>query len=163
MSVSTIGERLELRSEVEILAEPDEVWNALLDLPGHGRWNPLWTWVRGRIEPESTVVLELCPPGGKTLRVRRTIRVFEPARELSWSGPYGWGWLLRSDQVLRLTGIEAGRTRLVVAENLRGPGVTSDNRTTLNIARGQALMNQALKRYLESSAGAGVSRETRSR
>jgi hypothetical protein len=150
MSLTAFGEKLELRSEVEISAEPGRIWQVLLDFANHQRWNPFWAELRGRAERVGRVTLELTPPGGRNVRLRRQIGVFEPERELGWSGSYGWGWLLRSDQSFRLTSLADGRTRLTVAENLRGPGVTGNNRTTLDIARGQALMNQALKRYVET-------------
>jgi hypothetical protein len=150
MSLTAFGERLELRSEVEILADPAQIWRVLLDFPKHQRWNPFWAHLQGQALLGSRITLELTPPGGSNMRLRRLIRTCDPERELGWTGGYGWGWLLRSDQFFRLTEVENGRTRLVVAENLRGPGVTSNNLTTLDIARGQAFMNQALKRYVET-------------
>ncbi len=150
MSLTAFGEKLELRSEVEILADPTRIWQVLLDFPRHQRWNPFWARPQGQATLGSRITLELTPPGASSMRLRRLIGTFEPERELGWTGRYGWGWLLRSDQRFRLTEVATGRTRLVVAENLRGPGVTGNNRTTLDIARGQAFMNQALKRYVET-------------
>lgn len=151
MSLTAFGEKLELRSEVEIAAAPSAVWRVLLDFGNHQRWNPLWADLTGQAELGGRISLELTLPSGDTVRLRRRISVLQPERELGWSGGYGWGLLLRSDQSFRLAEPQAGRTRLVVAENLRGPGVTSSNRTMLEIARGQALMNQALKRCVEGS------------
>jgi hypothetical protein len=150
MSLTRFGEKLELRSEVEIRVEPARLWRTLLDFPAHGRWNPFWGQVEGPAQMGGRIEIELTLPGGALMPVRRRINTFESERELAWSGGYGWGWLLRSDQFFRLTNLGEGRTRLAVGENLRGPGVTSTNRTVLNVARGQPLMNQALKRYLES-------------
>lgn len=85
--------------------------------------------------------------------VKRCIDALEEETELRWSGGYGWGWLLRSEQTFRISRVgEERRTRLVVAENLRGPGVTGVNSVSMEIARGQALMNQALKRHLETGS-----------
>jgi len=150
MSLTAFGEKLELRSEVEILADPSRIWRVIVDFDSHQRWNPLWASLRGRAELNGRVTLELTRPGGDTLKLRRQIGVFVPEIELGWSGPYGWGWLLRSEQTIRLLAHGDGRTRVTVAENLRGPGVTNNNSTTLDIARGQAMMNQALKRYVET-------------
>jgi hypothetical protein len=152
MSLTQFGEKLELRSEVEIRVEPARLWRVLLDFPNHGRWNPFWANVRGNAALGSRVELDLTPPGGNDLRLRRIVRIFELDRQLGWSGGYGWGWRLRSDQFFRLTALHEQGTRLTVAENLRGPGVTNNSQATLNIARGQALMNQALKRYVESAS-----------
>ena len=149
MSLDTFGEKLELRSEVEIAAEPSIVWAVFVDLPTHQRWNPFWSNLEGRVDVGAKIKLELTVPGGKSLQVSRRVEVFDPERELVWSGKYGWGWILRSEQYVRLNGTDGGRTRLVVGENLRGPGVTGNGQLTMNIARGQALMNQALKQHVE--------------
>lgn len=150
MGLTEFGERLELRSEVEIAVEPSRVWNVLVDFTNHARWNPFWCNVRGNVAPAGRVDYELTPPGGSVMRVRRRIEQLEPAIQLRWQGRYGWGWLLRSEQFFRLAEIPSGRTRLVVGENLRGPGVTGKSELMMNIARGQALMNQAIKRLVEA-------------
>jgi hypothetical protein len=150
MGLTQFGEKLELRSEIELDVAPTTVWSALFDFPKLCRWNPFWANANGRFEVGGRIALELSPPGGKTLRLHRRIRVFEVGRELVWSGGYGWGWLLRTDQFLRFSELGKKKTRLAVGEDLRGPGVTSNNQTILDIARGQTLMNQALKRYLET-------------
>jgi hypothetical protein len=153
MSLTRFGEKLELRSEVEVRVEPARLWSTLLDFAGHGLWNPFWGRVGGAARVGGRIEIELTLPGGSVTQLRRRIGIFEPERQLVWSGGYGWGWLLRSDQFFRLTDLGEGRTRLSVGENLRGPGVTGNSRMVLNIARSQPLMNQALKRYLESGQG----------
>jgi hypothetical protein len=151
MSLTKFGEKIELRSEVEIGSEIGRVWSVLLDLPRHEQWNPFWTRLRGTLELAARITYDLTPPGGSSLRVRRVVETLDAPNELRWSGGYGWGWLLRSEQFVRLLAIDGSRTRLVIGENLRGPGVTGNSNTTLGIGRGQALMNQALKRFLESA------------
>jgi hypothetical protein len=150
MNLTTFGERLELRSEVEVTAALDRVWLRLLDLRRHEQWNPFWCHFRGSVELGAVVTFELTPPGGKRLKLRRHVELLEPPNELRWIGGYGFGWLLRSEQYFKLTALAPDRTRLVVGENLRGPGVTGNSNTSMEIARGQALMNQAFKRCLES-------------
>lgn len=151
MSLTKFGERVELRSEVEIESRIDRVWSVLVDLPRHEQWNPFWCRFRGTIEPAARIRFDLTPPGGSSLRVQRQVEILNAPNELRWNGGYGWSWLLRSEQYVRLFDIDSRRTRLVIGENLRGPGVTGNSSTTLGIVRGQALMNQALKRFLESS------------
>jgi hypothetical protein len=153
MGLTEFGEKLELRSEIEVAVAPARLWAVLLDFPRHAEWNPFWSALRGTPEIGSSVKLELTPPGGESRRLRRRVRSLIKDVEFEWTGVYGWGLLLRSEQRFRLTDIGDGRTRLAVSENLHGPGVTGNSHTTLDIARGQALMNQALKRYLERQPG----------
>lgn len=152
MSLTKFGERFELRSEVEIDVEPAQVWSILIDFPKHEQWNPFWCRIKGQAHPSARVSYVLTPPGGHSMSVKRYIDAYEEANELRWNGGYGWGWLLRSEQTFRLSRAGERRARLIVAENLRGPGVTGINSVSMVIARGQALMNQALKRHLEAAS-----------
>jgi hypothetical protein len=124
-----------------------------MDIERYSQWNPYIVRAQGMPALGKRVDQIVSPPDGRELRVRRCVDVIREPLELRWSGPYGWGLLLRSEQYFLLTECDDGRrTRLVVGENLRGPGVTSNNPKIMNIARGLSLMNQALKRRLESVA-----------
>lgn len=151
MSLTTFGEKLELRSEVEVDVEPARVWLTLIDFARHDQWNPFWSNIKGQAQKGSRVSYGLTPPGGSTLRVSRRVDDCENEQLLRWSGGYGWGVLLRSEQTFRLNQVNEHRTRVIVAENLRGPGVTGAQSVSVHIARGQALMNQALKRRVETA------------
>jgi len=154
MSLSKFGEKLELRSEVEIAAEPAQIWDKITDFSAISSWNPYIVRASGVLARGEHIDLIVCPPGGRELKVRRRIDVLLKGEELRWTGRYGWGFLLRGEQYFQLRSANSpGRTRLTVGENLLGPGVTGNNQTVLNIARGLALMNQALKRQLEVHNG----------
>jgi hypothetical protein len=158
MSLTTFGEKLELRSEVEIASPPAKVWRTLTDFGMYSQWNPYIVRATGNLGISERVDLVVSPPGSREMRVRRRIEIIRESLELRWTGSYGWGLLLRSEQYFLLNARgDDGRTRLTVGENLFGPGVTSNNSTVMNIARGLSLMNQALKRRLESAAEAARS------
>jgi hypothetical protein len=153
MSLNSLGEKLELRSEVEIEAAPDLVWKTLVDFGSFSRWNPYIVKADGLLAQGACVDMVVSPPGSREMRVRRHIEVLRPAEELRWKGRYGLGILLRGEQYFLLRGPSDGSaTRLTVGENIYGPGVTGNNSTVLNISLGLSLMNQALKRRLESYA-----------
>jgi uncharacterized protein YndB with AHSA1/START domain len=150
VSLTQFGEQLELRSEVEIARTPKLVWNVLVEIAEYPRWNPFIVRAHGQLAVGATLRLILSPPGGREVKLTREVHALDEARELVWSGGYGWGLLLRSRQRFQLMPTaEGARTRLLVAEDLKGPGVTGNNPLALNIARGTALMNQALKRECE--------------
>ncbi|MGC4069954.1 MAG: SRPBCC domain-containing protein [Polyangiaceae bacterium] len=152
MSLTQFGEQLELRSEVEIARAPQHVWDVLVDLTQYARWNPFIVRASGQLAIGATLRLISSPPGGREVKLTREVQALDEAKELVWSGGYGWGLLLRSRQRFQLMPIADGaRTRLLVAEDLKGPGVTGTNPLALNVARGTALMNQALKRECERS------------
>jgi hypothetical protein len=152
VSLTKFGEKLELRAEIEIHVPRIKVWNALTDLERYFQWNPYIVRATGKFEVGQRIELLVSPPDHGEMRVRRNISVLNEPSELRWSGPYGFGLLLKSDQYFLLSETADGAsTRLTIGENLFGPGVTGSNATVMNIARGLALMNQALKRRLESA------------
>lgn len=154
MSLNSLGEKLELRAEVEIEAAPNLVWKALVDFDSFNRWNPYIVKADGLLALGECINLVVSPPNCREMRVKRRIEVLRPDEELRWKGRYGLGLLLRGEQYFQLRRTSDGvTTRLTVGENLYGPGVTSKNSTVLNISLGLSLMNQALKRRLESYAG----------
>lgn len=155
MSLNQFGETLELRAEVEIHARPAAIWRRLTDFNDYVSWNPYVVRAKGKLDVGERVDLVLSPPGGSEVKVKRHILELRESEELRWQGPYGFGIWLRSEQYFRLReGRSTENTRLLIGENLKGPGVTSNNQLVMNIARGLALMNQALKRRLESAFGA---------
>jgi hypothetical protein len=153
MSLTRFGEKLELRSEVEVSASPTQIWRALTDFERYPQWNPYIVRAKGVLAKGERIDLVVSPPGSREMRVRRQVEVLRELEELRWSGGYGFGLLLRSEQYFLLSPRDNGQmTRLIVGENLFGPGVTGNNPTVMNIARGLSLMNQAIKRRLESAA-----------
>jgi uncharacterized protein YndB with AHSA1/START domain len=150
VSLTKFGEQLELRSEVEIARTPQRVWDVLIDTGRYPRWNPFIVQAEGRLAVGETLRLIISPPGGREIKLTRKVEAIDEARELAWSGGYGWGLLLRSRQRFQLMPTRNGQhTRLLVAEDLKGPGVTGNNPLALEVARGTALMNQALRRECE--------------
>ena len=148
MSLSKFGEQLELRSEVGIAQAPQRVWDVLIDTGRYPRWNPFIVQAEGLLTVGGTLRMIISPPGGREVKLTRKVESIHNARALTWSGGYGWGFLLRSRQRFQLTPTNDGaHTRLLVAEDLKGPGVTGNDSLALNVARGTALMNQAFGEF----------------
>jgi hypothetical protein len=151
MGFGMFGERMELRSEVEIDREPGEVWDVLCALERYREWNPFLVGATGNIRTGARIQLVANFAGGHEEEWSRRVTKFEPTRRLAWSGRSGPLGLLSSEQFFELTATESGTTRLRAGDNVRGLLVRPTPSRLLLLSRAMALMNQALKRRVESA------------
>src|SRR5438046_5552293 len=66
---------LELRTETEIDAPVERVWQVLMDFDSYPRWNPFIRSIRGTPEVGSRLEVEIGAPGTRPMRFRPTVRV----------------------------------------------------------------------------------------
>ena len=76
----------ELRTEIEIHAPAERVWQVLADFPAYPQWNPFIRYVHGEPRQGTTVGSCAQPSGAKPLTFKATILRAEPGRELCWCG-----------------------------------------------------------------------------
>lgn len=152
MGFGMFGERMELRSEVEIAREPSEVWDVLCDLERYREWNPFLVAASGAVRIGARIQLVANFAGGREEIWSRRVSRFEPTRRLGWSGRSGPLGLLSSEQFFELNATESGTTRLRAGDNVQGLLVRPTPGRLLVLSRAMALMNQALKRRVEGTA-----------
>ena len=73
----------ELRTEIEIQASPEKVWQVLTDLAKYPEWNSLITRAIGKAEVGARVDITV-PSGSKEMILHCTVVKAEPNRELCW-------------------------------------------------------------------------------
>ncbi len=152
MSFSMFGERLELRSEVEIARDPETVFAVLVDLPRYHEWNPYLVAAKGVVQMRAKLKLVASFARGEEESWTRRVVRLEPPRRLAWAGSSGPLGLLSSEQFFELSETSPGHTRLRTGENVRGLLVRPSPGRMLAFSRAMASMNQALKHRLESAA-----------
>jgi len=150
MSFTMFGERLELRSEVEIARAPETVFSVLIDLPRYHEWNPYLVAARGEVRMRAKLELVASFARGEEERWTRRVVRLEPPRRLAWAGSSGPLGLLSSEQFFELSETALGHTRLRTGENVRGLLIRPSPGRMLAFSRAMAGMNQALKQRLES-------------
>ena len=62
-----------LHTEIQIEADPAEVWAVLTDFDRYPDWNPFIVDVRGDAEPGERLRVTLSPPGGRRITMRPTV------------------------------------------------------------------------------------------
>jgi hypothetical protein len=141
---------MQLRTEIEIEAAPDKVWNVLADFARYGEWNPFITSAKGELVQGNRIEVMLSlPESNREMRFRPELVVVDPNRELRWKGRLYVPGLFDGEHFFQLSEAAPSRTRFVHGENFSGILVKYMGRTLTHTSRGFVYMNQALKRRVE--------------
>ena len=136
--------RYDLRTEIDIDAEPHEVWWLLGDLGGYAEWNPFITSATGTAAVGERLTLRLEPPGGRSVTLRPTVTEATPGRTLAWLGRGGVPVIFDGRHRFELHPTATG-TRMVHSEHFSGLLVRLLRRSLDGSTRaGFEAMNQAL-------------------
>jgi hypothetical protein len=143
---------VELVTEVDIRASPEEVWAVLADFPAYPDWNPFVRAIEGKPAVGERLSITLAPPGGKTMKFRPRVLVADPGRELRWLGRLLFPGLFDGEHYF-LIEPRAGGVRFVQGERFTGVLVGAA-RSALgkNTRSGFEAMNRALKARVEAAA-----------
>lgn len=142
---------MQLRTEIEIAAPPERVWQKLVDFPSYGDWNPFIREVSGELAIGSKLSIVLTPGDGSEKRLDATVTQVEPRKELRWRRKLWFKGVFDGEHFWTLTELDGGRTRLVHGEDFSGFMVQYMGPTLTHTARGCVGMNVALKKRVESA------------
>jgi hypothetical protein len=142
---------VELRTELEIDAPPERVWEVLADFPAYHEWNPFITRIAGELRPGAELRVTLSPPESDEATFRPKVLVCEEPRELRWRGQLWVKGLFDGEHYFQCREAPEGRTRFVHGENFSGLLVRFAGQRLTHVARGFVYMNQALKERVEGS------------
>ena len=111
-----------VRVELIIPAPRRAVWEVLVDFARYPEWNPFTIGVdtTGRIGDPVLLDVNL---GGRRMKMRERMRVFEPQRRVGWGLHLLGGSLLDCTRVQELEDAGEGSTRYVCHEAFRGLSV----------------------------------------
>jgi hypothetical protein len=141
---------MQLRTEIEIDAPPDEVWAILVNLRGYAEWNPFITSASGSLGPHEVLTLTLAASDGSEWSLRPTVASVDQPRELRWTTKLWFRGLLDGEHFFQLVPTGERRTRFVNGEDLSGLLVQRMGNRVTHMARGFVGMNEALKKRAES-------------
>jgi hypothetical protein len=143
----------ELRTEREIDAAPERVWEILTRFEDFGSWNPFIVRIEGAPTVGTRLRVRLEPPGGRGVTLRPTVTVSEPARAFGWLGRFGIPGIFDGAHRFELEARPGGGTRFVQSERFRGVLVPLLRRSLRSSTRaGFEAMNRALEERAEAAA-----------
>ncbi len=156
MSLTIVGQKVELRSEIEILATAKVVWDVLINFRAYCQWNPFIVEADGQLREGATVSVTINFPGNRERKLRRCILKLLPMSELRWTSTSIHRALVHSEQFFQLRPVTDDRVRLAVGENFSGIMAPRNPVELSQISQGLTLMNQAIKRRSEHQYAGGL-------
>lgn len=145
----------EIHTEIRIRAPVADVWSALVDVDGYGRWNPSLV-VDGDLEPGAGITVRTRTPEDRSLRFRAEVLDVDPERRIRWRGRLAVPKLLEGTREILLERRADDRTKVVHRERFEGLLVPVFERWGYNDTRlGFEAMNRALKEHVEDRGPAG--------
>jgi hypothetical protein len=140
-----------VKTEIEIHAPTQTVWDVLANTDAFPEWNPFITRVEGELRPGAHLVVTIAPPRGKAMTFRPTVETLVPGRELTWLGRLLVPGLFDGRHRFALEDIGGGRARFHQEEDFTGILVPLMASALERTAEGFTEMNQALKMRAEAA------------
>ena len=143
----------QLRTQVDVDAPPERVWQVLTDFAAYPQWNPFIVRAEGDPRRGGRLTLRMQPVGGRAITFRPTVLEATPGRRLRWLGHLLVNGIFDGEHSFTIEPLGEGRVRLVQQEDFRGLLVplmarSLDRRTLPAFEQ----LNQALKRRAEQPA-----------
>lgn len=137
----------EIRTEIEIAASTQRVWEVLADFARYPEWNPFIREAKGESKEGSRLEIHITTPSGAKRTYEPRVTKVEQGRELRWLGKVPG--FLSGEHIFTLEE-RAGRTLLIHREVFGGL-LTSFFGKSLDedVKAGFEEMNRALKKRAE--------------
>ena len=141
----------ELRTEIEIQASAERVWQILTDFASFPKWNPFIRRASGEPRIGARLEVFLQPSGARGMTFRPEVLKAEPNHELHWLGHLLVPGLFDGRHIFTIVPLGANRVRFVQRETFTGllvplfaPGLHTET------LRGFEEMNRSLKIQAET-------------
>ena len=142
----------ELRTEIEIQASDNRVWQLLTDFASFPQWNPFIRQAKGEVKVGARLVIHLQPSGASGMTFKPIVLKVEPNRELRWLGRLLMPGLFDGEHIFTIETLQANRIRFTQREVFTGLLVPLFARSlNTDTRRGFGEMNQALKSRAEQT------------
>ncbi len=142
----------ELRTEIEISAPAERVWQVLTDFTAYPEWNPFIRRVEGEVRAGARLRVFIQPSGGKALSFRPTVLLVEPGWEFRWLGHLWVPGLFDGEHSFTIEPLGGNLVRFIQRERFGGVLLPLLRKVLdQDTRRGFEEMNRALKLRSESA------------
>lgn len=142
----------EIKSEIDIQASAEKIWQVLTDLDQYQEWNPFLHHAAGKVEMDAKVNVTFIF-GSRDMTLHCTVVKIEPNRELHWRYHVGFPFLYQGEHCFTLEPVGEGRVHFIDKEIFTGllvPLLVKEDDTG-----GFEAMDKALKARAEQSGKDG--------
>lgn len=141
----------ELRTEIEIQATPDKVWQVLTSLDNYPEWNPFIHHAIGKAMVGEKVDITV-KSGTKEMTLHCTVVKVEPNKELCWKYHVALPMLFSGEHSFIIEQVEGNKVRFIDREIFTGFLVSSQTKDiNTNSKQGFEAMDKALKARAEQN------------
>jgi hypothetical protein len=141
----------ELRTEIDILASPEKVWQILRDLDKFPEWNPFIHHAIGTAKVGEKVDITV-RSGSKEMTLHCTVIKVEPNKELRWKYHVALPVLFSGEHSFIIEQVDGNKVRFIDREIFHGLLVSSQAKDIdTNSKQGFEAMDKALKARAETS------------
>jgi hypothetical protein len=141
----------EIKTQIQINASPEKVWQILTDFENQAKWNPFVRSITGDVRKGNKIKVVLSPQGTKPMTFKPTVLAFDQNREFRWLGNLLFPGIFDGEHIFQLLENEDGSTTFIHGEKFKGilVGLMAKKLDT-EIKEGFEKMNQALKGQVEA-------------
>jgi len=140
----------ELRTEVDIDAPAEVVWDILMDFYAYSSWNPFVRTLEGSPSEGGRLKVTLQQPGSKPMSFEPEVVEVEPEKTFAWLGHMVLPRVFDGEHRFEIAATGEGHVRFVQRERFRGILVPLMRKMLETKTRsGFEAMNEALKKRAE--------------
>ena len=145
----------EIRTQIDIEASPERVWQVLTDIKSFPEWNPFMRRGEGEFRVGERVKLFLNPPGAMGITIKPGVLKAETGSELRWLGHLLVPGIFDGEHYFLIEPADEGTVRFIQGEKFRGflVPLLGLMRVFKSTQVGFVQMNQALKERAEEAFG----------
>ncbi|MFY0654639.1 MAG: SRPBCC domain-containing protein [Cyclobacteriaceae bacterium] len=139
-----------IRTEIQINAPADKVWDVLMDHEKYSDWNPFIKKISGNTRQGESLSVTIQSPGNSAMDFEPIVLINHPAQEFRWEGKLFIKGLFDGEHYFIINQSSPGKVTFIHGENFKG--LVSGLLTKLildDTQIGFELMNEALKSRAE--------------
>lgn len=110
----------QIRTQIQIDAAPEKIWETLMNFDAYPEWNPLVRKIEGEAKRGAGLKIQLQLEGMKPMHFSPRIRVLEPRKEFRWLGKMFIPRIFDGEHYFKLEAQPDGSTLFIHGEKFRG-------------------------------------------
>ena len=143
----------ELKTEINISAPKEKVWDILTDFERYPRWNPFIKSIKGTLKVRQRLEVQVQPPDSGVFKFKPKVTSFKHQQEFSWLGSLLMYGIFDGRHIFEIEENSDGSTTLIHREEFSGILVPFMWKQLNTKTRdGFELMNEALKKLAENES-----------
>jgi hypothetical protein len=141
---------MEIKTEINIKASPNQVWKVLTDFNNYSNWNPFIKQIEGTLKVGKKLKAVIQAPESSAMTFKPTVMSYKENKEFSWLGHLLFKGIFDGLHKFELIDNQDGSTTLIQSEIFEGILVPLfKKQLRVNTKNGFHAMNDKLKELCE--------------